>query len=73
MKLVVGGDQEELGGRVEGQRGDGHVALRKPALTAALKANRQVQPNKLMEINYLYWCVFNAYDPVFIQSQFRHF
>lgn len=37
VQLVVGGDEEQLSGRVEGQRGDGHVALCKPTLTAALQ------------------------------------
>lgn len=37
MQLVVGGDQEQLSSRVKGQRGDGDVALREPALTPALR------------------------------------
>ena len=37
VELVVGGYQQELRGRVEGQRSDGHVALREPTLAAALK------------------------------------
>lgn len=36
VQLVVGGNEEQLSGRVEGQRGDGHVALCKPTLTPAL-------------------------------------
>lgn len=36
VQLVVGGDEQQLGSGVEGQRGDGHVALCKPALAAAL-------------------------------------
>lgn len=36
VQLVVGGDEEELSRGVEGQRGDGHVALCEPALTATL-------------------------------------
>lgn len=39
VQLVVGGDQEELGSRVEGQGGDGNIALCEPTLTAALQRN----------------------------------
>lgn len=37
VQLVVGGDEKELGCGVEGQRGDGHVALCEPAFTATLQ------------------------------------
>lgn len=40
MQLVVGGDEEELSSRVEGQRGNGDVALREPALAAALQEQK---------------------------------
>lgn len=37
VKLVVGGDQEELSSWVEGQGCDGNIALCKPTLTTTLK------------------------------------
>lgn len=37
VELIVGGDQEQLSSWVEGQGGDGDVALGKPALTPALQ------------------------------------
>lgn len=40
VKLIVGGDQEELSSRVEGQRCDGNIALCKPTLTTTLKEKR---------------------------------
>ena len=37
VQLVVGGNQQELSSRVKGQRGDGDIALREPALAPALQ------------------------------------
>lgn len=37
VEFIVGGDQKELSSRVEGQGGNGDIALCKPTLTATLQ------------------------------------
>lgn len=40
VELIVGGDQKELSSRVEGQGGNGNIALCKPTLTATLQTEQ---------------------------------
>lgn len=59
VQLIVGGNQEELSGRVKGQRGDGDVALREPALTPALEQQKHCHED-LMTVSSSRFSCFRA-------------
>ena len=58
VELVVGGDQEELSGRVEGQRGDGNITLCEPTLTAALQ-----KEHRLPSVTWLVYILYSQLKP----------